>query len=539
MTLKMKTETNKLMRLFEINKLLTKSMKLEHVLETFVSSAMDLIKFADAVFLFLYDEEKNLLQFVEGVGVDKETMRHMAISPGESITGSSFLTKTSMLFTRNIDIEKGMVTMSEKNSYFFFKSVNDRKPESSFCVPLVYQDQCLGVINVDSFKRDIKFVEEDMKILEIIADQCAISIMNSRHIRLVESQNYILNKSIDIHKKFTKLVLENKDKDQILAMLSDLLQCMVMYKDTEKTEVGYQSFKILTGNEELGYIHYNRNDLSPLDTVAIEHGATALALNIVRDNALFEKEINLRKEFFQNIISDISLVELRKLATQFKWEVNWNFVCIVMEGKHKSLWDGDKVTEKKRLIKYVENQSKSICAQSFIIAKGLQIIVITPVFNENTVQRIITRITEGWKENSTVIIGIGRQTTLDHIVNSFNEAKDAINYGKNKDIKNHIIHYKQLGVERLYQKVDLETLDNFVKDFLGPLFKIDDVYKETLFKLIELNKNHKETSIALHIHFNTLYKRLKKIEETLDISFENISDWHNIKSAYHIYKQNF
>lgn len=531
----MEVNSDKLIPLLNINKLLTKSMKLDNVLQIFVNSAKELIESADAAYLFLYDDESKVLRFAKGVGVNEEIMKCIEISPGESLSGKSFSQQKSLLFAR--DIEKEMLSMSEVNTTYYNQAVSYRNPKSCFCVPLIYQNECLGILNIDDFKSDESFIEEDTKVLEIIADQCAISIMNSRYVKVMEKQNIILNRSIEIHESFTKLVLENKDIEQILHSISKLINCLVFYKDNNEPEKGFSIYPILSSNEELGYIHYNRNDLSQLDFIALGHGANALALYLVKENALYEKELNLRNNLFEDIIGRISSDELKKIASQFRWDVKWDFVCFIIERKDGGLWNDSKLSEKKKFTTSVEKLCTSICAECLVLVKGLQLVIITPIFKKNVIRRMISLMKEHLKDSKTILYGIGRETTLNQIINSFNEAKDAINYARNTSYKGHIVHYKELGVERLWQKLDEDTLENFVQDYLDSLFTLDDFYQETLFTLIELNKNHKETALSLHIHINTLYKRLRKIEETMDILLENTNDWHNIKTAYQIYKR--
>ncbi|WP_084078034.1 helix-turn-helix domain-containing protein [Ureibacillus massiliensis] len=48
-------------------------------------------------------------------------------------------------------------------------------------------------------------------------------------------------------------------------------------------------------------------------------------------------------------------------------------------------------------------------------------------------------------------------------------------------------------------------------------------------------KNHKETAKELHIHGNTLYYRLKKIEEILKIDLNNEKEWVDIVIATQLY----
>jgi DNA-binding PucR family transcriptional regulator len=44
------------------------------------------------------------------------------------------------------------------------------------------------------------------------------------------------------------------------------------------------------------------------------------------------------------------------------------------------------------------------------------------------------------------------------------------------------------------------------------------------------------TALELHIHANTLYNRIKKIEEILDLNFNQYEDYLNVQLAVYLYK---
>jgi DNA-binding PucR family transcriptional regulator len=54
--------------------------------------------------------------------------------------------------------------------------------------------------------------------------------------------------------------------------------------------------------------------------------------------------------------------------------------------------------------------------------------------------------------------------------------------------------------------------------------------------LVYTNSNRSAIQAAekLHIHINTLYQRLKKIEEALNLSFNNTEDMLKIELACHL-----
>lgn len=531
----MQTSVDKFMKLFEINKLLTKTLDLDFVLRTLVKSANELIDTSDTIILTLYDNEKGALSIVEGIGIDKKVMKQISFLPGESMTGMTFLKKKSMLFSRTEDVNQAMSTMSSRNYQLYIEGVNNRQIKSVFCVPLLYQQDCLGVLVVDNFESEHHFTEEEMMIVEVIANQSAIAIINARLVEDLRKKNNLLLTSIDIHQKFTKLVLEGGEKERILSMLSGTLNCNAMYKDTDDLEEGYSHFSIIGENEVLGFIHYKKeaNGLSPLEKIALEHASTALALKLMKENALYEHDLYLREQFFQEMAEGISLAQLKNLTRRLQWQTDWNYVCLVLEGDKDPLWNQLAMTDKKRFVKSIESSSRSVCSKSFVFTTGQQLIIVSPVFKENIPEKIVKIINNQWGNSRKILFGIGRQTTLHKIGESLIEAKEAIRYGKMKG--DQLIFYPKLGAERLWQKVDPLSLENYVADQLDPLFSMGKEYEETLFKLIQLNKNHKDTANALNIHQNTLYYRLKKIEEALGVSLDNTNDWLNIILAFQIY----
>lgn len=117
-----------------------------------------------------------------------------------------------------------MDDISEENYYYYFQGVGQREVRSAFCVPLLYQDECLGVIVIDNFETDDFFTQDDINITQIIADQSSIAIVNSRLYHDLINKNEQLHYSLDIHHKFTKVILDGGGIEKILSLLSRILK---------------------------------------------------------------------------------------------------------------------------------------------------------------------------------------------------------------------------------------------------------------------------------------------------------------------------
>lgn len=524
-----------LVKLLEFNKLLTKSLDLDLVLQTLVTAAKELITVADTIILYLYDQEENVLRLAEGVGVNKEIMRGIAFRPGESLTGLTFSKRKPLLFAQREDLEKGMANMSPENYTIYFQGVYERQVKSAFCVPLIYQESCLGVLVVDNFENEGYFTEHDMSVMEVIADQSSIAIMNSRLVYDLRKKNEQLKNSLDIHKKFTQIIIEGGGIESVLSLLSRTLNHKAYYRATIDGEDNDYLFPIKQGRENYGYIYVNKpiHLFSPIEQIALEHAATALALEIVKQNALYEKELHLREDFFNQLMDDLPPVQLRKMASQLDWDPEGHVQCMIIEGRKEMLWKPESVLEKERFVRSVEKISKRYSPTSFVFSKALQVIIVAPALKDDTMLEIAQAIKETWKTKE-LLFGLGRKTEISALSDSYKEAKEAIRFGKQRT-NDSVISYSKLGAERLWQLIDPTTLDYFVQDKLAGIFSMDTEYFQTLSTYIHCNKNKKATALALHIHPNTLYYRLKRIEEELQISFDNEMDWLNLLLAFQIY----
>ncbi|MBM7551655.1 helix-turn-helix domain-containing protein [Thalassobacillus pellis] len=525
---------NKASEIFRINRLLTESFDINQILKTLVSSAFELVEVSDAVILYLYDEEEEVLRFSEGVGVSLGEMKDIKFASGESLAGGTFLTKQAKLYETD-EIKSNMSTMTEENYRLYFKGVYERQIKHVFCVPLLYHNRCLGVLAVDNFTNEGHFTEEDMAIIQVIADQGAIALTNSRLFQTIKQKNEQLEYSFMVHKKFTKLMLEGGGIEPILALLTRILGKEVSFHETERDMEGEDVYPIIRDNRTLGFLKLDApiTSLSEEQLVPLEQAATALALEVVKQMAIYEKELHLREEVFQQMLEGITSNDLETMSHYFNWDKTAHFRAVVIENKQGYFGSREYIWEKEKLVRIIENLSNDIFQCKFVFAKSFKIIMIMPDSERMSPRKFIELLGETLSNEKHLYYGIGGSRSLPNIKQSYDEAMDAVAYGKQSYKK--VTDYSALGQERLWQKLDPVTTDSFIEDIIGPIFEMDAVYLETLRALIIHNKNHKKAAEVLHVHPNTLYQRIKKIEEMLHKSFARQEDWLNIVTAYQIY----
>lgn len=59
-------------------------------------------------------------------------------------------------------------------------SIISRGIKSAMCVPMLYQDETLGVIYVDNYQSDYTFQRSDLDLLSILANQAAVAVRNAK-----------------------------------------------------------------------------------------------------------------------------------------------------------------------------------------------------------------------------------------------------------------------------------------------------------------------------------------------------------------------
>ncbi|GLB60282.1 helix-turn-helix domain-containing protein [Cytobacillus sp. NCCP-133] len=521
---------NKMIRLLEINRSLTQSLELEEILKRLVKAAFDLVENADTTILYKLKED-GLLHFSQGVGVDARFMQQVKFEPGESLTGLVFLTKKGVIASGH-EFREHMSRMSETNFIHFYNGVFRREVKSGILVPLVYKNECMGVLVVDNFDKDVQFTEDEFHILEVVADQAAIAMMNSNLYEEVKRKNEELSHSLDIHRRFTKILLEGRGTAYILETISRILKIPVTYSETNDQQ--NNAFPIISSNELFGYflLEVPIERLTNIQKAALEHAATALSLDFVKQNTLFEKEMHLRGEAFHDLLTGARLDA--RMLEKFRIQEKSSVSCMVIDCKSGFLWESTSILQKEKLVRSLEDILVKYGETSIVFTKSDQIVALLANERKRHGQQLAEDIQRIMTFNNQAVIGMGREVPLSELADSYQEATEALSFAKNHKHKT-FVTYSELGAERLWLNTDRSLLNKFISDKIGPLLQMEREYLQTMQVFLANNKSHKKTAEEMHVHPNTLTYRLKKIESQLDMDFTKKEDWIAIVLAFQIF----
>jgi hypothetical protein len=131
--------------------------------------------------------------------------------------------------------------------------------------------------------------------------------------------------------------------------------------------------------------------------------------------------------------------------------------------------------------------------------------------------------------------GRGKPHPLYDLRKSCDEARIALHFPSVMGTKVEIQSFSDLGAFTPFFSQDLEVVKTFCQNTLEPLcdydMKNEGSLLPTLTELVNSNFNLKETAKNLFIHVNTLYYRIKKIEQLLSVDLSLMSTRFNLYTA--------
>lgn len=122
--------------------------------------------------------------------------------------------------------------------------------------------------------------------------------------------------------------------------------------------------------------------------------------------------------------------------------------------------------------------------------------------------------------NQKSFFGVGQPAHYLELVSSY---RQAIRACKIAEIHKQVIFDEELRFETLQYELTEQTKDKFIGRTISPLLD-DKTLMKTLTSWLENNMSIQKTSEKLYIHKNTLYYRLRKIENLTDLDVRKIGD---------------
>ncbi|MGE7948807.1 helix-turn-helix domain-containing protein [Lysinibacillus sp. NPDC093688] len=530
------------------------TLKIKTLLQTIMDFAILAIPVIDRGFLMLFNHEMERLYTVASAGVTERIFDY-APQLGEGMAGYTFQTGVSGIYNYQKTLEiMSNVTKFNLDALTEAAHLGRIENNTSMAVPITFHERKLGIMIVHQYTNKRAFQQSDLRLLESFASQAAVAIRNAEAYEEIERLNAYFIKQHDIHQIFLKLSLQNVQEMKIIQTTKELLQLDVQYVNLadRKTflqlaemdklstinkdqliDIGYV-FPIGNDKETFGYLIIQQlEELTSQQRMIIENAAMSLTLKSLQIQAAGQTIFKERFELFQQLISGRApLVDSRydDLGLDIKKPT------FVVKFKLKQF-------SHKNSMQFIQHVQQYFKGQHFIFTKRETVVWVLQgdtAFRQKIKQQL-TQAIISWVQfyHQQVAIGIG--TIQDHLLEvaqSAEESKQALRQAlrhAQEDEKVTILDYEELGINRLFSKQSEEELGQFVHDILAPLYKQkDETLLATLRCYIHQNRSISKTASTLHIHQNTLYHRLEKIEQLLNRDLHNPAHYLEIHLALHL-----
>jgi DNA-binding PucR family transcriptional regulator len=398
-------------------------------------------------------------------------------------------------------------------------------------------------------------------LVGILAQQTSIALANSRlHIRQrgqaaeLQSTLAALERSMAIHDRLTEIAIRGEGEHGIARALHELtgwpvaiedrygnvrawagpgpfpsyakrsasVQAEVVRRATETRRPVAVANQLVTvaspSPDTFGIIVLVDVPPGALDRaqVALEHGATVLAVELARLQSIADTELRLGRDLVDELLAhdDEQAALSRARAMGYELE-RQHQVGVVVEHPPQP-------REPDARFHAVRRAARDANVGTLLVPRGDAVVVIGRdqpdwvAFHGQLASELGER----------VCVGVGAPChDLAGFPRSYHQARLALRM-RDGGVRSSVLFYEQLGSYRLLAEVsDLGSIDLFIQEWLGSLIAYDQQHGadlvRTLKSYLECRGSYDATASALFVHRNTLKYRLRRISE---VSNRNLKD---------------
>ncbi|HSH04497.1 MAG TPA: helix-turn-helix domain-containing protein [Anaerolineae bacterium] len=299
---------------------------------------------------------------------------------------------------------------------------------------------------------------------------------------------------------------------------------------------------IVSGDRARGYLSLiaSADDFDLLDSLTVEHGAAACALEMARAKAVSEAKKALRGNFLEGLLAQrLPSAEIKRLSTRLDHKTNWPHAIITLR------WDVEagEVPSIRRLETLVNWVLSTHKRPSLVHVYGdVHVCVFQALRDGNdmtlahdVVRRLQEEVAAAYPKARFVAGLAGPADSLEAWPQYHERAAQAMQLGGRLQVYDQLVEFDTLGVYRLLvQLEDMEAVQEFVQAMVGPLITYDQQHRSNLLQTLDAFFKHhgniSQTASSLFIHRNTLLYRLERIQELT----ERDLDVADIRLAFHL-----
>jgi GAF domain-containing protein len=505
--------------LFEIGaQIQAQEVNLHRVLDLIVEKAVELID-VDVAWLGLVNPESQVVEIIAHCGARTEDFKHMVVEIGRGIGGVALARQETILVTDYGSHEQD--TPDAVRS-----AVTGEGLVSLICAPMLRDGRMVGALYVGN-REPSGFDGREASLVTALAGQASIAIENSRLLEQLESKNRMLELSEEIHRRLTDASLERTGLDGVAATLSDLLERGLRLEQEVVPPFSREfgpaegaavvgSAPILAGEDELGRVTVLGTE--PLDELALralEHGATILAVELLKERTAQEVEWRLGGELFDELLARSGPIDRRlaSRAARFGIDTAARHRIAVLEAAEGEI--------DQRAVRLAAGETVSPGRRAILLTAmgpGRLVLAIPEAF-EDALDGVLGRLMEAATGHPGTSVGLSRLTA--DLPRGLREALACARFASLSGRADAVVRADDLGAMRFLFAVDNPApLQEYVDEQLGALLdregRDDMQLVATLRAFLEADGHHGTIAERCHIHKSTVKYRLSRIAEVLE-----------------------
>ncbi|AWB45556.1 hypothetical protein DCC85_16000 [Paenibacillus sp. CAA11] len=545
----------------------TQLLNLNELLERILANALVVIPYESIGVLWSYDPAIDALTVRARAGEMGEEMLKMRMKPDEGIIGKTFVRGEPRLYNSIHMLKEDIGNMSAENQRHLYKAYHFENICSIISVPIKVEGQTESVLIFYQKGGIPLFSEAEVRLLQSFADQVSIAITNAKLYAHLREQNRALIRRDEIHTSLMRLSLQNKGVASIVGEMARVIGLQLVFVDfidrewyprraewakewdMERLLKLYQSlqspeylasvgdereggrlhlYPIASARQCLGYLLVQaEGHLEPLQLVALEQGSSILALEQMRKQSLAELYFKKTQQFFNDLRLSKDSADYWEKSSEIGIGPSTRIAVGLLEFPEP----GDPSALGALSLQLIALLRDSLTPQVLPVAFGserrITILLMAPEgYKSGELERRFLTLLSNWERKAGVTLfgGIGSvRTGVDAVNISYQEADKALAYQKSRGMAASI-RYADIGVNRLFIRQPAEDLAAFIDEVFEPLRQPKGqtaVLVDTLIAYMACSGSAAQAAAELHIHINTLYQRIRKIEDILGMSFDD------------------
>lgn len=304
--------------------------------------------------------------------------------------------------------------------------------------------------------------------------------------------------------------------------------------------VGRLVAPIVSGDRARGYVSVvgPAAELDLLDSLTVEQGAAACALEMAKAKAVSEAEKALRGDFLEGLLAGtLPQQEIERLEGRLDHDTQQEHVILAFAWENENGGEGEGEEEEagedgpepdldlERLEAAITWLLSSHKRPALVHKYADDHVIVFQALRDaqdlssaHELDRRLREHVQAEFEGARLMSGLsGPAGALPEWPAVHQEAVRAMQLGQRLHL-NHLVEFNSLGIYQLLSQIEhVGTVQQFAQEIIGPLAEYDRRHRGSLVETIDAYFNHhanvSQTAESLFIHRNTLLYRLERIQE--------------------------